>query len=49
MTTGLPPSARSQGLACLKWALMTAALFWVVVFKLSQAKIQLPDFVYVNF
>jgi hypothetical protein len=32
-----------------KWALMTCALFWVSVYKLSEQQARLPDFVYVNF
>ncbi len=32
-----------------KWSLMVAAIFWVLVYKLSQTQAQLPEFVYVNF
>jgi hypothetical protein len=32
-----------------KWSFMTAAVFWMVVYLLSETAEQLPDFVYVNF
>ena len=32
-----------------KWSLMSTALFWVVIYKLSQEAVRLPEFVYVNF
>lgn len=32
-----------------KWALMSAAIFWMVVYNVSRAGVDLPDFVYVNF
>lgn len=33
----------------LKWTLMLAAIFWTVVYKLSESGVKVPDFVYVNF
>jgi hypothetical protein len=33
----------------LKWSIMTAALFWTSVYKLSEQQTRLPEFVYVNF
>jgi len=33
----------------LKWAIMTATIFWTIVFKLSELGVKLPEFVYVNF
>jgi hypothetical protein len=32
-----------------KWSLMTAILFWVLVYKFSERGLKVPDFVYVNF
>jgi hypothetical protein len=32
-----------------QWALMTAAIFWTIVYKLSESGVKVPDFVYVNF
>lgn len=32
-----------------KWGLMSAALFWMWVYLLSQSAEKLPEFVYVNF
>ena len=33
----------------LKWGLMSAALFWMLVFLSSESAKDLPNFVYVNF
>ena len=33
----------------LKWSAMAVALFWLLIYHLSQSAGQLPDFVYVNF
>ena len=33
----------------IKWNLMAAALFWLLVYQLSDTAEKLPDFVYVNF
>jgi hypothetical protein len=32
-----------------KWSVMSAAVFWMVVYLLSEAAEKLPNFVYVNF
>jgi hypothetical protein len=32
-----------------KWSLMFTILFWLLVYKLSQQAVHLPEFVYVNF
>jgi len=32
-----------------KWSFMFTALFWLLVYKLSQQMVHLPEFVYVNF
>jgi hypothetical protein len=32
-----------------RWSLMSGAVFWSVVYKLSSIGIKVPDFVYVNF
>ena len=32
-----------------QWALMLAAIFWTIVYKLSESGVKVPDFVYVNF
>lgn len=32
-----------------RWSLMSGAVFWAVVYKLSESGIKVPDFVYVNF
>lgn len=32
-----------------KWAAMASAVFWMVVYNLSQQAVRLPEFVYVNF
>ncbi|MBN8730178.1 MAG: hypothetical protein J0L64_06515 [Acidobacteria bacterium] len=33
----------------LRWSLMSAALFWMLVYRLSSAASAFPDFVYVHF
>ncbi len=33
----------------LRWSLMAAALFWVIVYRLGASGSALPGFVYVNF
>jgi len=33
----------------LKWGLMSSLLFWAIVYRLSTAAAELPQFVYVNF
>jgi hypothetical protein len=33
----------------IKWSGMLIALFWVLIYKLSQQNLRLPEFVYVNF
>ena len=45
LTKYLSPSAART----LKWALMFAALFWALVYRLSSAGAGLPQFVYANF
>ena len=40
---------RSMFWGFTKWSLMSAALFWLLVYKLSQQMVHLPEFVYVNF
>jgi hypothetical protein len=40
---------RSRFWGFSKWSLMCTALFWVVIYKLSQEASRLPEFVYVNF
>ena len=32
-----------------KWWLMIVVIFWIMVYKLSQQTVHLPEFVYVNF
>ena len=32
-----------------KWSSMSAAIFWMLVYVLSEAAEKLPNFVYVNF
>ena len=32
-----------------KWSLMSAAVFWVLVYRFSEAAAKFPEFVYVNF
>jgi hypothetical protein len=43
------PLSRSQLWTILKWSLMWSAIFWMIVFRLSQQVVRLPEFVYVNF
>jgi len=33
----------------LKWWVMLLCIFWMVVFRLSEQGVKLPEFVYVNF
>jgi hypothetical protein len=33
----------------VKWSLMSCALLWLLIYRLSEATQKLPDFVYVNF
>ena len=33
----------------LKWGLMSSLLFWAIVYRLSSAGAELPQFVYANF
>ena len=33
----------------LQWALMAAAIFWTLVFRLAAEAAKFPEFVYVNF
>lgn len=33
----------------IKWSIMSSALFWMLVYHLSQNARAIPDFVYVNF
>jgi len=33
----------------LRWSLMVAAIFWMLVYRLGSDTNNLPDFVYVNF
>jgi hypothetical protein len=49
MMTSLMQPTRAQLWMLSKWALMAAAVFWIVVFRLSQQTVKLPEFVYVNF
>lgn len=46
------PHTTGAGIAMgklFRWSLMSAALFWMVVYRLSSAASGLPDFVYVGF
>lgn len=45
------PSARSTTpeLQVFKWSLMASTTLWAIVYKLSEAGLKVPDFVYVNF
>jgi hypothetical protein len=36
-------------LLAFRWSLMLAAIFWTLVYKLSETGVKVPDFVYVNF
>ncbi len=49
MNTHLKSFVSSSLWRLLKWSLMSGAVFWVIVFKLSERGIKVPDFVYVNF
>jgi hypothetical protein len=40
---------RSRFWTFSKWWLMVVVIFWVMVYKLSQQALHLPEFVYVNF
>jgi hypothetical protein len=40
---------QSTAWAFTKWSMMFAVLFWLLVYKLSQQLVALPEFVYVNF
>ncbi len=45
-----PASAAAASLRqVFKWSLMSGALFWSLVYKLSASGLKVPDFVYVNF
>ena len=33
----------------LKWALMVACIFWVLMYRIGSAADGIPEFVYVNF
>lgn len=33
----------------LKWSLMAVAVFWTLVYRLSEEAAKIPEFVYVNF
>lgn len=33
----------------LRWSLMVAAIFWMIVYRLGSETSNLPEFVYVNF
>ena len=33
----------------MKWAAMAAAVFWTLIYQVSQQGASLPEFVYVNF
>ena len=41
--------AESNYWVLFKWCLMAASIFWMVVFRLSEQGVKLPEFVYVNF
>lgn len=32
-----------------KWSVMSAGIFWTLVYKFSEGGVKVPDFVYVNF
>jgi hypothetical protein len=49
MSTLTMPQSRSPYWRFAKWSFMTSALFWLVVYRLSDVAEKLPDFVYVNF
>lgn len=40
---------RTSPAQVFKWSLMLTAVFWTLVFKLSELGIKVPDFVYANF
>ena len=46
---GGPPWLGSKMAHAVKWSAMLVALFWMLVFRLSQSVERLPEFVYVNF
>jgi hypothetical protein len=33
----------------LKWSVMAAAIFWTLVYRLSEQRVELSGFVYANF
>lgn len=49
--TPQPPrgSDRKLFLQVCKWAVMTAAIFWLQVYLLGAGNSAVPDFIYVNF
>jgi hypothetical protein len=49
MTSLISLLKRSVYWSFSKWSLMLTILFWVVVYRLSQQAVHLPEFVYVNF
>ena len=49
MMRGLLPTADAALWRFCKWSGMTAAVFWMLVYMLSESAAKLPDFVYVNF
>jgi hypothetical protein len=42
------PTYASYWLFC-KWSMMAAAIFWMMIYMLSEKADKLPNFVYVNF
>ena len=49
MKSRLQTLADTADARVLKWSLMSGAVFWAVVYKLSERGLKVPDFVYVNF
>lgn len=43
------PLSRSHVWAVVKWSLMSSAVFWMIIYRLSQLAVRMPEFVYVNF
>ena len=40
---------QSPRFTLVKWAAMAAAVFWTLIYQVSQQGASLPEFVYVNF
>jgi len=40
---------RTKYWTLFKWSIMVAVIFWMVVFRLSEQGVKVPEFIYVNF